>query len=436
MGRPLNLKRSTTNEELFRRAKRFIPGGVNSPVRAFKAVGGVPLFIKEGKGSKIYDVTGRGYTDYCMSWGAIILGHAQPEVIKEVKKVLEKGTSFGAPTELEIKFSEMICKAFPSIEMIRLVNSGTEACMSAIRLARGWTGRKRIVKFAGCYHGHADYLLVRAGSGGMTFGVSDSAGVIKDIARHTLVLPYNNLEAVEKTIKKVHKDIACIIVEPVPANMGVVLPEPGFLGGLREMCDYYGVLLIFDEVITGFRVSYGGVQKLYGVQPDLTCLGKIIGGGLPMGAFGGKKKIMKFLAPSGPVYQAGTLSGNPVSVSAGLETLNILRRNKNMYNSLEENTGLLCEGIKDNIKRLKVDALINQIGSMFTVFFTDRGVSDYLTALYSNRKRYAGFFHGMLKKGVYFPPSQFESCFVSSAHTVGDIKKTIEATYEAFRGIK
>jgi len=408
-------KPSTINYKLFCEAKKYIPAGVNSPVRSFYAVGGVPLFIKKGKGSKIYDVSGKQYIDYCMSWGALILGHSHPEVVNAVKKVVENGTSFGAPTQLEIQLVKEICKAFTSIEILRLVNSGTEACMSAIRLARGYTGRNKIIKFAGCYHGHADYLLVKAGSGMKTFALASSSGVPKDFIKHTFVLPYNDLDAVEKITKKYHKDIACIIVEPIAANMGVVLPKEGFLRGLREICDYYKIVLIFDEVITGFRVAYGGAQELFKIKADLTCLGKIIGGGFPIGAFGGKKEIMSCLTPIGNVYQAGTLSGNPVSVTAGLVTLKILS-NKKIYDLLEKKTKLLCDGIKENLKKSKIDVIINQVGSMFTVFF-------------SNDKQYAKIFHKILKRGIYFPPSQYEACFVSLAHTDEDIEKTIDAFY-------
>jgi len=400
------------NKKLFFESKRYIPGGVNSPVRSFSAVGGIPLFIKKGNGSKIHSVEGKQYIDYCMSWGALILGHAYPEVVNAVKRAVENGTSFGAPTELETKLAKEICRAFPSIEMVRLVNSGTEACMSAIRLARGWTGKNKVIKFDGCYHGHADYLLVKAGSGMKTFR-STSSGVPRDFTRHTFALPYNNIHTVEKMVKKYYKDIAFVIIEPVAANMGVVLPDDGFLKGLREICSHYKIVLIFDEVITGFRISYGGAQKLFGVKPDMTCLGKIIGGGFPIGAFGGKKEIMNCLAPLGPVYQAGTLSGNPVGVTAGLRTLKILSK-KDIYSTLEKKTEVLCEGIKENIKKSGIRATISQIGSMFTVFFPDPG-------------HYARFFHRLLKQGIYFPPSQYEACFVSVVHTQEDIERTINA---------
>ena len=402
------------NKKLFFVSKRYIPGGVNSPVRSFSAVGGIPLFIKKGNGSKIHSVEGKQYIDYCMSWGALILGHAYPEVVNAVKRAVENGTSFGAPTELETKLAKEICRAFPSIEMVRLVNSGTEACMSAIRLARGWTGKNKVIKFDGCYHGHADYLLVKAGSGMKTFR-STSSGVPRDFTRHTFALPYNNIHTVEKMVKKYYKDIACVIIEPVAANMGVVLPDDGFLKGLREICSHYKIVLIFDEVITGFRISYGGAQKLFGVKPDMTCLGKIIGGGFPIGAFGGKKEIMNCLAPLGPVYQAGTLSGNPVGVTAGLKTLKILSNSKrDIYSTLEKKTEILCEGIRENIKKTGMKVTISQIGSMFTVFFPNPG-------------HYARFFHRLLKQGIYFPPSQYEACFVSVVHTQEDIERTINA---------
>lgn len=421
------------NKKLFDEAKKYIPGGVNSPVRAFKAVGGEPIFIRRGKGSKIYDVMDNRYIDYVMSWGALILGHSYPQVIKKVKKAVEMGTSFGTPTEIETELAKEICKAYPSIESIRLVNSGTEACMSAIRLARGYTGRTKIIKFSGCYHGHSDYLLVQAGSGAATLGVPNSAGVPRDFAKHTLVLPYNNLNIVERTVKK---DVACIIVEPIAGNMGVVIPEKDFLKGLREICDRYKIVLIFDEVITGFRVSYGGAQKLFGIKPDLTCLGKIIGGGFPIGAFGGKKEIMEKLSPIGDVYQAGTLSGNPIGVTAGLATLKILSKS-DIYNSLERKTVILCKGIKKNIKKLGIKAVINQIGSMFTVFFTnEKEVYDYKTAAQSNTEYYAQFFREMIKQKIYFPPSQFESCFISLVHMKEDIMKTIDASRIALKKLK
>ncbi|MCM8787414.1 MAG: glutamate-1-semialdehyde 2,1-aminomutase [Candidatus Omnitrophica bacterium] len=429
------------NKLLFQEAKKYIPAGVNSPVRAFKAVGGIPLFIKKAKGSKIYDVENNSYIDYCMSWGALILGHVHPLVIKQVKNVIIKGTSFGAPTKIETDLAKQICKAFPSIEKIRFVNSGTEATMSAIRLARGYTGKNKIIKFAGCYHGHADYLLVQAGSGLTTFRSmfnvqrSMSLGVPKDFIKHTIVLPYNDLNAVKKVVKKYQKYIACIIVEPVAANMGVVLPKEDFLKGLREICNQYKIVLIFDEVITGFRLAYGGAQEFFKLNADLTCLGKIIGGGFPIGAFGGKKEIMRLLAPDGAVYQAGTLSGNPVGVNAGFATLKILQ-NRNIYKRLEEKTNVLCSGIIENAKKTGVNIFVNRIGSMFTVFFIDKKeVHNYQRALKSNTQQYKKFFHKMLEEKIYFPPSQFEASFLSVAHTEKDIEKTIKVSYDVFRKI-
>lgn len=423
-------------KKLFEEAKRYIPGGVNSPVRAFNTVGGTPPFIKKGKGAKIWDEEGKDYLDYCMSWGALILGHSHPEVVKKVKERVERGTSFGTPTKLETELAKEICKASPSIEQVRLVNSGTEACMSAIRLARGYTGGTKIIKFSGCYHGHSDYLLVQAGSGAMTFGVPNSLGVPEDFTKHTFVLPYNNLTLVEKIVKKHPRAIACIIVEPVAGNMGVVPPREDFLKGLREICDHYRIVLIFDEIITGFRVSFGGAQEIYKVKPDLTCLGKIMGGGLPIGALGGKKEIMENLSPQGGVYQAGTLAGNPVSVTCGLETLKILSR-KGTYDLLEKKSKFLVQGMEEKIKKWGIKAVINRVGSMFTLFFTlEKEVYDYETASRSNTKYYACFFHEMLKQGIYFPPSQFEASFISLAHRTEDMEKTIEASSVAFKKLR
>ncbi len=418
--------------KLYEKAQRYIPGGVNSPVRAFKAVGGEPIFIDRGKGSKIYDVNGSEYLDYVLSWGPLILGHSHPQVIKEIKGVLEKGTSFGAPTLGETELAEMTVKAVPGMEKMRLVNSGTEATMSAIRLARGYTGRDKIVKFEGCYHGHADYLLVKAGSGATTLGFPDSAGVPQDFARNTILVPYNDVGAIEKVIEENSREIASVIIEPVAGNMGVILPEDGFLQKLREITAEYGIVLIFDEVITGFRISYGGAQQYFRVIPDLTCLGKIIGGGLPVGAYGGKKEIMDNLAPLGPVYQAGTLSGNPIAVAAGIQTLRILSQ-PGAYERLEERTRNLVESMRENAAKLKVDIHINQIGSMFTLFFSSRRVYDYQSAKGSDEKKFAQYFQGMLRKGIYLPCSQFETNFLSLAHTEEDIEKTVKANYETLR---
>lgn len=418
--------------KLYEEAQKYIPGGVNSPVRAFKAVGGEPLFMEKGKGSKIYDANGSEYLDYVSSWGPLILGHSHPQVIKEVKEVLEKGTSFGAPTRREIQLAEMIVKAVPGMEKTRLVNSGTEATMSAIRLARGYTGRDKIVKFEGCYHGHADYLLVKAGSGATTLGFPDSAGVPRDFTRNTILIPYNDVGAIEKVIEDNHREIASVIIEPVAGNMGVVLPEDGFLQKLREITKEYGIVLIFDEVISGFRISYGGAQQYFRVIPDLTCLGKIIGGGLPVGAYGGKKEIMDKLAPLGPVYQAGTLSGNPIAVAAGIQTLRILSQ-PGAYEGLEEKTRHLVESLRENARRLKADIHINQIGSMFTLFFSSHRVYDYQSAKRSDEKKFAQYFQGMLRQGIYLPCSQFETNFLSLAHTDEDVERTVKANYETLR---
>lgn len=416
------------SERLFELAKRYIPGGVNSPVRAFGAVKGNPIFIKRGIGGKVIDVDEKEYLDYVSSWGPLILGHAHPEVIAAVTKAAGLGTTFGAPTEAEVELARLIIEIFPSIDLIRMVNSGTEAVMSAIRLARAYTQRNRIIKFEGCYHGHSDSLLVKAGSGAATLGLPDSPGVPLSLAQYTYNLPYNNLKVAKEVIEKEHGDIAAVIVEPVAGNMGVVPPMAGFLEELRELTERYGIVLIFDEIITGFRVNYGGVQTLFDIKPDLTCLGKIIGGGFPVGAYGGRREIMKMVAPSGPVYQAGTLSGNPVAMAAGLATLKILS-NKEIYNRLEKTTTLLTQGLSESIKKLSVPAVINQIGSMFSLFFTAGEVRDYASAKTADTERYACYFRQMLKEGIYLPPSQFEAVFVSAAHTEADIKRTIKASF-------
>jgi len=411
-----------------------MPGGVNSPVRAFRAVGGTPFFVAKGEGCYLWDVDGNKYVDFVCSWGPLILGHAHPEVVAAVKEAVEKGTTYGAPTELEVLLAEKIQQAFPSMEMLRLVNSGTEATMSAIRVARGYTGRKKIVKFEGCYHGHADYLLVKAGSGATTFGIPDSAGVPEGTAQDTIVLPYNDVKAFVETMDSIGDEIAAVIVEPVAGNMGVVLPKPEFLRALREQTEKHGSVLIFDEVITGFRVAYGGAQSLYGIRPDMTCLGKIVGGGFPLAAYGGRKEIMQSVAPLGPVYQAGTLSGNPVAVTAGLKTLEILERD-NPYPELERKTRQLTEAIVNAAKESGISVQINQIASMFTVFFTDQPVTDYTSAKRSDTQRYARFFHALLERGVYFPPSQFEAAFVSTAHHDEALTVTREALSFAMRAL-
>jgi glutamate-1-semialdehyde 2,1-aminomutase len=431
----VRVKRKTSrSKQLFEDAKCCLPGGVDSPVRAFKAVGGTPLFIKRGRGSKLYDEDGNEFIDYIGSWGPLILGHSHPRVVKAIKQAAARGSSFGAPTELETRLAKLICQAMPSIEMLRFVNSGTEAAMSAIRLARAFTGRNKIVKFAGCYHGHSDGLLAKSGSGMATLGIPSSPGVPAAVTADTLVAPYNNLQAVEQLFKNFASEIAAVIVEPVAGNMGVVLPEASFLEGLRNLARRHGALLIFDEVITGFRVAYGGAQQLYKITPDLTCLGKIIGGGLPVGAYGGRKDIMEMVAPSGEVYQAGTLSGNPLAMTAGIETLTILKES-DAYQELEKKAALLQKGIVDAANKAKVDIQLPRIGSMFTVFFTKEPVTDYETAAKADTALYGRFFHQMLSRGVYFPPSQFEAAIISTAHTSRDIQYTIEAANRAFASV-
>jgi glutamate-1-semialdehyde 2,1-aminomutase len=420
--------------ELYRRALGMIPGGVNSPVRAFRAIGISPVFTEHAKGSKIWDVDGNEYIDYVGSWGPMILGHAHPKIVAALKKVAVKGTSFGAPTPFEIELAIKVKKGFPSMELVRMVSSGTEAVMSAIRVARGYTGRDKILKFEGCYHGHGDSLLVKAGSGATTFGIPDSLGVPEDLAKHTLTALYNDLDSVRSVLRQYPKQIACIIVEPIAGNMGVVLPEKGFLEGLRKICDEEGILLIFDEVITGFRVAYGGAQELYGVQADLTCLGKIIGGGLPVGAYGGKEKIMEMVAPLGGVYQAGTLSGNPLAMTAGIKTLELLKLKK-IYQELEKKTSYLAENIYMSAEERGIPLSINHIRGMLTLFFTEGPVRDYRTAKMSDTNRFAKFFIEMLEQGIYLPPSQYEAWFVSLAHTQKDLDKTIEACDNAFSTI-
>jgi len=422
------------SRKLFEEAKKHIPGGVNSPVRAFRSVGGDPLFIKKAKGSKIYDADGKAYIDYVLSWGPMILGHGHPKVNSALKKAIASGTSFGAPTELEITLAKMVKKAVPSIEMIRMVSSGTEATMSAIRAARGFTGRDKILKFDGCYHGHGDSLLVKAGSGVATFGLPDSPGVPADLAKHTLTVSFNDLAAVQDLCSREGEQIACIIVEPVVGNMGCVPPLPGFHEGLRKVCDQYGIVLIFDEVMTGFRVAYGGAQQLYKIKPDLTTLGKVIGGGLPVGAYGGKREIMEKIAPLGPIYQAGTLSGNPLAMTAGIETLKLLGK-PGVYKTLEKSSAQLEAGLRDAAREAGIPATINRVGSMFTTFFTDKTVTDFTSAKTSDTTRFGNFFRAMLKNGVNLAPSQFEAAFLSLAHTKADIAKTVEAARKSLKGI-
>ncbi len=426
--------KTTTSQKLFAEAQHYIPGGVNSPVRAFRSVGGQPLFIKRAKGSRLYDADGNSFIDYVLSWGPMILGHAPAPVIKAIQRAAANGTSFGAPTELEVRLARMIHEAIPSMEKVRLVNSGTEAVMSAIRVARAYTKRDAILKFEGCYHGHSDYLLAKAGSGLATLGLPDSPGVPADFTRHTLTVPYNDIRTVTQLVNEHHRRLACIIVEPVAGNMGVVPPGQDFLPTLRHLTEQHGILLIFDEVITGFRVHYGGAQTLYGVRPDLTCLGKIIGGGLPVGAYGGKKEIMDLVAPAGPVYQAGTLSGNPLAVTAGIETLTRLQA-RGVYRKLETLSAALAEGLKEAAKKAGVPLTQTRVGSMLGAFFTKGPVVDWTTAKQSDTERYAKFFRRMLEKGVYFAPSQFEAAFLSTAHTEADIKKTIAAAQAAFKSL-
>jgi len=423
------------SKEYFKRALKSIPGGVNSPVRACKAVKADPIFFERGEGAYLIDVDGNRYIDYVCSWGPLILGHAHPEVIGSIYFASKKGTSFGAPTWQEVELAELIKSSIPSIEKIRLVNSGTEATMSAIRLARAYTGRKKIIKFEGCYHGHVDSLLVKAGSGLATFGIPATPGVPEELTSHTLNLPFNDFSAVEKAFLEYGKEIAAVIVEPIPGNMGVVLPENGFLEFLREITLKYKALLIFDEVITGFRIGPSGAQGKYGINPDLTCLGKIIGGGLPVGAYGGKEEIMSLVSPEGPVYQAGTLSGNPIAVAAGIATLKELLK-PGTYERLEYLSEKLEKGIKEVLKELKLSYQINRAGSMLTLFFTEKEVKDFQGALTSDIEKFAIFWQKMLEEGIYLPPSQFEAWFVSLSHGEKEIEKTISAIYKVLKEMR
>jgi glutamate-1-semialdehyde 2,1-aminomutase len=419
----LSTKRS---ERLFRAAKNVIPGGVNSPVRAFRSVGGTPLFIAKAKGATVTDADGNTFIDYVSSWGPMILGHAHPAVVASIRRAAGKGTSYGAPTEGEVVLASLIRNAFPSMEKVRLVSSGTEAAMSAVRLARGYTGRDKIVKFEGCYHGHADSMLVKAGSGALTFGQPDSPGVPKDLARHTLTATFNDIASVRRLFERNRGQIAAVIVEPVPGNMGVVLPAPGFLDALRKITRQERALLVFDEVISGFRVAFGGAQELFGIDPDLTILGKIIGGGLPVGAFGGRRDVMDALSPVGPVYQAGTLSGNPLAVAAGIACLTELAA-KGTYKKLGDKADYLAEGLHGAFEKSGVPTWTNRVGSMWTTFFQKGPVVDYATAKRSDTAAYAGYFHGLLARGIYTAPSQFEAGFVSLAHTRAQLDRTIAA---------
>jgi glutamate-1-semialdehyde 2,1-aminomutase len=418
------------SRQLFQEAARYFPGGVNSPVRAFRAVGVEPFFVARANGSRVTDVDGRTYIDYVGSWGPLILGHAHPRVVAAIQHAAEAGTSYGAPTESENRLAQLVQAAFPSIERMRFVSSGTEACMSALRVARGFTGRTEIVKFDGGYHGHADSLLVKAGSGGLTFGVPDSLGVPAAVAQHTLTLPYNDLDAARALLAAHGSAIAAVIIEPVAGNMGVVTPRPGFLEGLRDLTRKHGILLVFDEVITGFRIAKGGAQEFYGVAPDLTCLGKIVGGGLPVGVYGGRADVMERVAPLGAVYQAGTLSGNPLAMAAGAETLTLLQA-PGVYDELETMGARLAQGLVDAAAERGIPARVNRVGSMLTAFFVDGPVHDYATVKRADTRRYGVFFRAMLDQGVSLAPSQFEAAFVSLAHTREDVDATIAAARAA-----
>lgn len=417
--------------KLFEEGKKYIPGGVNSPVRAFKSVGGNPVFMARGEGSKLFDVDGNEYIDYIGSWGPHIFGHNPPFIKEAVLKALDNGSSFGAPTEMEVEMAKLITSLVPSIEMVRMVNSGTEATMSAVRVARGYTNREKIIKFEGCYHGHADFFLIKAGSGALTFGQPDSPGVTKGTANDTLIARYNDLDSVIELVKQNKGEIAALILEPVVGNMGVVIPTEDFMNGLREICTKEGIVFIFDEVMTGFRLAKGGAQEVFGITPDMTTFGKIIGGGLPVGAFGGKREIMEKLAPMGPVYQAGTLSGNPLAMAAGFAALTHIKENPGIYDLLEEKTDKLETGFRENLEKLGKEYRINRIGSMISMFFTEQPVYDLESAMKSDTALYAKFFHGMLDRGIYLPPAQFESWFLSTALTDDDIERTIKAHYEA-----
>lgn len=421
-----------TNHDLFTQAQQHIPGGVNSPVRAFKGVGGDPVFFREGKGAWLTDAEGKRYIDYVGSWGPMILGHAHPDVISAVQEAASHGLGFGAPTAIEIEMADTLCRLVPSMEFVRMVSSGTEATMSAIRLARGFTNRDKIVKFEGCYHGHADSLLVKAGSGALTLGVPSSAGVPASLAEHTLTLIYNDLNSVQECFAELGDQIACIIVEPVAGNMNCIPPTPGFLQGLREICDQYGAVLIFDEVMTGFRVALGGAQEYYDVKPDLTTLGKVVGGGLPVGAFGGKREVMEHIAPLGPVYQAGTLSGNPIAMAAGLSTLNLIQT-PDFHKKLDAAAQRLCEGLQRAADKAGVGFTTNQSGGMFGFFFTDeKEITSYEQVVKCDQERFKKFFHGMLEHGVYLAPSAFETGFISAAHGDAEIQATLDAAEKVF----
>ncbi|MEC0241595.1 glutamate-1-semialdehyde 2,1-aminomutase [Paenibacillus dokdonensis] len=426
-------RKEEASRTAFEEAKHYLPGGVNSPVRAFKSVGLTPIYVDHAKGSRIYDIDGNSFIDYIGSWGPLIMGHAHPEVISAIQETASKGTSFGAPTLIETEMAKLVCERVPSIDVVRMVNSGTEATMSAIRLARGYTGRGKILKFEGSYHGHADSLLIKAGSGVATLGLPDSPGVPESVASSTITVAYNDLESVKVAFERFGEEIACVIVEPIAGNMGVVPPLPGFLQGLRDITTRYGSLLIFDEVMTGFRVNINCAQGLLGITPDLTCLGKVIGGGLPVGAYGGKREIMEQIAPSGPIYQAGTLSGNPLAMVAGYTTLKLLT--PAVYEQLEERASRLAAGFEKNAKQLGVPVTLNRVGSMVCPFFTEGPVVNYDTARASDLQRFTKYFANLVEEGVSVAPSQFEGMFVSAAHSIEDIDATIEANYNALKNL-
>ena len=430
------MKNTTTSLSLFSRAQLSIPGGVNSPVRAFKSVGGTPLFMKKAKGAYLYDADGNRYIDYIASWGPMILGHAYAPVVKAIQEYAEHSTSFGAPTELEIEMAELIIGMVPNVDLIRMVSSGTEACMSALRLARGYTGRNKLIKFEGHYHGHADSFLVKAGSGLATFNIQTVPGITAGVANDTLVAAFNNIDEVKKLVAENKGEIAAIILEPVAGNMGCILPEKGFIEALRTICDEEGIVLIFDEVMTGFRLAAGGAQEVLGVKADLVTYGKVIGGGMPVGAFGGKKEIMQHIAPLGNVYQAGTLSGNPIAMIAGYTTLKTLKDNPSIYTELEEKTSYLKNGLNEVLQAWGQPYIINQLGSMISVHFSDHEVTDFATAASANNTRFNKFFHAMLNKGIYLPPSAFESWFLNNALTYADLDETIKAAKESLEELK
>ncbi|MCS7223925.1 MAG: glutamate-1-semialdehyde 2,1-aminomutase [Armatimonadetes bacterium] len=421
-------------DQLWERAQQLLPGGVNSPVRSFRSVGGQPFFVDRGQGCYLWDVEGNRFIDYVCSWGALLLGHSHPRIVTAVQAAVERGTSYGAPTPLEVALAEKIQEAFPTMERIRLVNSGTEATMSALRVARGYTGRDKVIKFIGCYHGHADYLLAKAGSGATTFGVPDSAGVPPSLTQDLILLPFNDAGAFQRTMDQWGDHIAAVIVEPIAGNMGVIPPKWDFLVALRSETKKHGTVLIFDEVMTGFRVAYGGAQALYGIQPDMTCLGKIVGGGFPLAAYGGRKEIMQVVAPLGPVYQAGTLSGNPVAVTAGLATLQFLQET-HPYGELDEKGRWLQEALQSAAQKVRIPVQINRVGSMMTLFFTDQPVTDYESAMRANTRAFAAFFHAMLEMGIFLPPSQFEALFLSIAHGSEELEKTADAAEKAFEKV-